>query len=84
MVIGVGFWDFIHVLFLPILNEVYMENLQLLKIYPGKTIPLLISGFLTYRIYTCPCEKLMACNKVSSVFLISSLLVMTLGGWPLK
>lgn len=53
-------------------------------VYPGKLVPLLISGFLTYRIYTCPCDTLMFCTKSSSLLLLGSLVVMTVVGWPLK
>ncbi len=54
------------------------------SIYPGKTIPLIISAFLTYRIYKCPCDELMKCTRSSSLFLLGTLFFMTIIGWPSK
>lgn len=50
---------------------------------PLKIVPLAISGFLTWRIYNCPCDKLMACTFNSSMLLIGLLAAMTIFGFPI-
>lgn len=51
---------------------------------PTKLPPFLVAAALTYRIYACPCDKLMSCTWTSSNVLLVTLLGMTLFGWPLK
>jgi hypothetical protein len=51
---------------------------------PLKILPFSMAAFITYRIYNCPCKRLMECTKTSSLILITALGAMLVFGYPLK
>lgn len=50
---------------------------------PLKVLPLLLVGILGYKVYNCPCDKLLNCDKWVSGLAVG-LGLMILLGYPLK
>jgi hypothetical protein len=50
---------------------------------PNKILPVMLAGFLTYKIYVCPCGTYMKCNPILRWLLPMSLLFFVYIDYPL-